>query len=113
MILPSVRILCRPVVHEVTLALQLTEDHPAFAGHFPGVPVLPGVVQLDWAARLGTEYFDTGCPVSGNFQVKFRRTIRPGTDLKLILRYDSEKRSLFFEYRSQGETASSGRMVLE
>jgi 3-hydroxyacyl-[acyl-carrier-protein] dehydratase len=28
-------------------ALEISADHPAFAGHFPGFPVVPGAVLLD------------------------------------------------------------------
>ena len=30
-------------------ALEISADHPAFAGHFPSFPVLPGAVLIDEA----------------------------------------------------------------
>lgn len=32
-----------------TASLTIPVDHPAFAGHFPGMPIVPGVVLLDEA----------------------------------------------------------------
>ncbi|MGX5853655.1 3-hydroxyacyl-ACP dehydratase [Dyadobacter jiangsuensis] len=32
---------------QITCTLQIDAAHPVFQGHFPGSPVLPGVVQLE------------------------------------------------------------------
>jgi 3-hydroxyacyl-[acyl-carrier-protein] dehydratase len=33
-------------------ALEISADHPAFAGHFPNFPVLPGAVLIDEALKV-------------------------------------------------------------
>lgn len=65
------------------VALPITASHPAFDGHFPGAPVLPGVVLLDETLRAielaaGGE---TRCwRVAA---VKFLRAVVPGEPLML------------------------------
>lgn len=65
------------------LPLHIPAGHPAFAGHFPGRPITPGVVLLDLAlsalARL------TGQPLAGIKlnQGKFLSPVAPDTTLQL------------------------------
>jgi 3-hydroxymyristoyl/3-hydroxydecanoyl-(acyl carrier protein) dehydratase len=69
------------------LPLTIAPDHPAFAGHFPGMPVVPGVVLLDEAlhaigAATGTDL--AACRVSS---VKFLSPALP--QQALALRYEA------------------------
>ncbi len=92
--------------------LALPADHAAFAGHFPGQPVLPGVVQVDWAVQLAETHLASGLPAALDYQVKFRRVVPPGGVLALELRIDRERGALAFTYRAGGEIVSSGRIRL-
>jgi 3-hydroxymyristoyl/3-hydroxydecanoyl-(acyl carrier protein) dehydratase len=70
--------------HPATAPLAFATDHPAFAGHFPGAPLLPGALLLDEILqRLPIR--DAG-PRNAPLQltaVKFRRPVGPGTRLQL------------------------------
>ena len=54
----------------------VSADHPSLAGHFPGNPVVPGVVLLD-AIMVNLER-STGCRVVCLQQVKFLSMLQPG-----------------------------------
>ncbi len=67
----------------ITVALPIAADHPAFDGHFPGAPVLPGVVLLDEAIRT-IELAGGGEPRCWRVaSVKFLRPVAPGEALVL------------------------------
>ena len=88
------------------VALHIPADHPAFAGHFPGRPLLPGVVLLAevlevvmadpaLAARVG--------PQPRIAHAKFLSPVLPGA--ALALQFDGTGRGLRFEVRdpTQGD----------
>ena len=68
-----------------SFTLAVGPDLPAFQGHFPGDPLVPGVVLVDWAIRLGQEAFGALGAFAGLEQVKFLEPIRPGGELELVL----------------------------
>lgn len=43
-------------------ALRIGADHPCLPGHFPGRPVVPGVVLLDRVAALAEREFERASP---------------------------------------------------
>lgn len=90
--------------------LFLDPGHAAFQGHFPGDPVLPGVVQVDWAVRLGEEAFGPQGTFAGLSQVKFLEAMRPGETVNLRLGR-TRPGTLTFTYLSGGTRKSSGSIL--
>jgi UDP-3-O-[3-hydroxymyristoyl] N-acetylglucosamine deacetylase/3-hydroxyacyl-[acyl-carrier-protein] dehydratase len=73
---------------EITAVKNVTFNEPYFMGHFPGEPVMPGVLQIEAMAqaagivmlrkiaREGATAFFMSCD-----KVKFRKAVRPGDQL--------------------------------
>ena len=82
-------------------------------GHFPGEPVLPGVVQVHWAIQLASERFDLKPDFAGIDGLKFHRVIEPETALRLELELVAETGKLHFSYSSESLVYSQGRILFE
>jgi acyl-coenzyme A synthetase/AMP-(fatty) acid ligase len=102
--------------HEVDgewrLQLDVPPDLAHFSGHFPRTPVLPGVVQIDWALSLARELLPLPPRFCGMEVLKFQQLARPGDRLQLTLRFDAERSKLHFTYRNGDAPCSSGRILL-
>jgi 3-hydroxyacyl-[acyl-carrier-protein] dehydratase len=69
---------------------RVTGDEPFLAGHFPGNPIFPGVLQLEALAQAGAiallsdERYAGTLPLFGGVEdVRFRRMVTPGDELVL------------------------------
>ncbi|MFJ2322337.1 AMP-binding protein [Pseudomonas sp. NPDC087817] len=97
---------------EWSLQLSVPPDLTYFSGHFPKAPVLPGVVQVEWALNLGRQLLKLSGPFAGMEVLKFQQLVRPGDEVQLHLRFDPERSKLYFAYRNDTATCSSGRILL-
>ena len=93
-----------------TFDLTVAVDHPTFAGHFPGQPLLPGVslVAEVLEAALGVpELAHAIGPAPRLSQVKFLAPVRPGAGLTLTLALQA--RGVRFEVKHAERLAAAGQ----
>jgi 3-hydroxymyristoyl/3-hydroxydecanoyl-(acyl carrier protein) dehydratase len=91
-----------------TVTRHVPSDHPAFAGHFPGQPLWPGVLllaQVMEAAR-GQPELSARMARGTLTQAKFLAPVRPDTPLSIVLQWDDA--GLHFEIRTPAALACRG-----
>ena len=80
--------------------------HPAIEGHFPGNPVVPGVVILEQVVSSAENWLGSPLKLRGLPQVKFLRKLSPGEQACLELR--SLGARLEFSVSCDGEPVAKG-----
>lgn len=85
---------------------NVTMNEEFFQGHFPGNPVMPGVLQIEAMAQTAgavviskDENFASGKQKSVLFMsidgVKFRKPVKPGDQLRMHVEKIKERRNIF------------------
>ena len=93
------------------LELIAPRDLRYFDGHFPGRPILAGVVQIDWVIAFGRRYFDLPPSFRGIHALKFQRVIPPELPVRVELIHEPAKCALSFKITSDTGTHASGRVI--
>lgn len=89
------------------LELAVPESIHWFKGHFPGNPILPGVVQIHWAQFFSRKLLHIDS-IKGVKNIKFNNMILPNSHITLMLTAQPEKHRVRFRYSQRDDTCSSG-----
>ncbi|MGD9842567.1 MAG: hypothetical protein AB7F79_13190 [Steroidobacteraceae bacterium] len=85
--------------------------HPALPGHFPDMPVVPGVVMLSEVIVVFHQQF-TAWQVTGIKKMKFLKMLFPGQVFTVDFA-QPELHSVRFKCWHQGELLAEGNLVLQ
>ncbi|MBX3458298.1 MAG: hypothetical protein KF820_08110 [Candidatus Paracaedibacteraceae bacterium] len=94
--------------HKVSLFLEIPRDLYYLDGHFPGVPIVAGVVQLHWAIVFARQYFDLPMGVKDVSKVKFSNLMQPNDAVYLTLNHDTDKHLISYSYDNGDKNYATG-----
>ena len=98
---------------------NVSVNEPHFQGHFPGHPVMPGVLIIEALAQAGGVLaYETAAAeeniwilyLVGVEETRFKQTVRPGDQLVLRVELEKRRRNL---WRFKGVAEVDGKLVAE
>jgi 3-hydroxyacyl-[acyl-carrier-protein] dehydratase len=93
---------------DITESFRIPSTHPSLPGHFPGNPIVPGVVLLD---RVAAALENRGARLARIGVVKFLTPLKPGENATLAIARDGQRVSFRIDrdgapiLRGEGELA--------
>src|SRR5210317_264869 len=92
------------------ILLDVSSDLCWFRGHFPGQPVLPGIVQLHWATLVCRALYGFSEVPHEVRRLKFKKVVVPPRALELVVSQQGEHEALF-RFSSFGDVNSEGKIL--
>jgi 3-hydroxymyristoyl/3-hydroxydecanoyl-(acyl carrier protein) dehydratase len=88
--------------------LSFAADHPVFAGHFPGRPIIPGALLLDEVLRAAGPAPGAGWKLAA---VKFTSPVGPGEAVAIEIDAAAADGAQRFRVLVDGRVAASGSLA--
>jgi len=82
--------------------MKITADHPSLAGHFPGNPIVPGVVLLDEVIAAFREHIGKPLIISAMPNIKFVSPLLP--EQEFVVSFEQKKEGLASFSMQSGDT---------
>ena len=108
-----------PIMQNITktdslFAADLTflKDSSYFGGHFPGHPILPGVIQIHFVMTFIKQYFNLSANDYHVLKLKFSNLILPDTLIHFELNKTGDN-EFVFDYQHDGKSYSKGKIVIK
>jgi 3-hydroxymyristoyl/3-hydroxydecanoyl-(acyl carrier protein) dehydratase len=97
------------VIEPIRRRLRVAPDHPVFAGHFPGRPIVPGVMLLEWVMTEVAAVLGRAPAALRLRESKFFTPLAPGAEAELQCEFREARCT--FDIRC--ESGNVARGVLE
>lgn len=72
----------------IKTTIKVPLQHACFAGHFPGNPIVPGALLMQWVFQLLREQLP-GHEVKGVKSIKFTASLKPGDSCDLEFQHEA------------------------
>lgn len=104
---------------EITAIKNVTINEPFFQGHFPGHPIMPGVLIVEAMAQVGGMLAFKSEPENAEGKVvyfmgidkaRFRKPVVPGDQIRLVVTVLKQRRAI---WRFKGEAFVDDNLVAE
>jgi 3-hydroxymyristoyl/3-hydroxydecanoyl-(acyl carrier protein) dehydratase len=89
-----------------TTSIRIAANHPALPGHFPGQPIVPGVVLLDRVLIEAERWLQRPVHPSSLPNAKFTAPLLPEQDAELQLKLEGDE--LRFSLTRNGAAIAQG-----
>jgi 3-hydroxymyristoyl/3-hydroxydecanoyl-(acyl carrier protein) dehydratase len=93
--------------------MRVSQHHPALPGHFPGRPIVPGVVLLDRVLQEAQHWLGQPLTVTQLPQVKFTRPLLPEQDAWMHLRLRDHELRFWLTRVEAASTAAAQELIAQ